>query len=509
MGTTGLDTWTGYIYKAYHQDLYWPGAYEEFNRIRRMDQEISIVRQVYDALAHQISFEWEMPDEPTPKDEEVNEFLNTLLGDVEGGQRQFISTVMSHTPFMGWIWFEAVPAVRSLDWRSPDGDDWESQYDDGRIGFRRLGFRDHGSFEQWILDEGTGRLLGMVQHDPPNDPVDLKIDRAVHLTYGDADNPEGLSPLEAIWRMEKIKYGLEVIFGIGAEHTAGYAKVTTFEELDATGKGVVRQAMRALMTAQEGNYITEIDGKFMVDIMDVPFAAAGHILEAVRYYSMSKLQIYTMAWIAMATTAGTGALAAIKDSSTMFLTVWNSMTNGFAEQTGEHLWKQAKRYNSDLFTGAAKQKLTATPIEKEIALAEIAQLLPVLQQVLDLGEEDILAIRRLLAQANIVSETLPEVEEVVEPVDGDEVDEDGLPVAQPRTSGGDEATPENLDSTQGLNGAQIRAAIEIMDSVRAGSTTVIAAIELFTALGISPDRARTLSEEAKKGQRRLRQQDEV
>ena len=412
-GTSGLDAWSGYIYEAYNADLYWPDVYTLYNRLRRSDPEITIIRHLYSAMAHDVTFEWELPEDATPADEQLNEFLNSLLNDIQGGQRRFIDAIVSYVPFMGWGWWEAVPGVRQDGWRNDD--EWESNYNDGLIGFRKLAWRDHSSFNRWIMDDATGVMSGMEQQDYPNAPVVIPLDRSIHLTFGDRDNPEGLTPLEAVWRLERIKYGLEVVQGIGYEHAAGHFKIKAFEELDASAKAIIRQAARAVLTAQEGNYFTEIDGKFEGDIMDVGFQAAPSILEAIRYYGILKLQVYNMQWVSIAATAGAGAYAAMQDSSTMMLSMWNAMMAGFAEQAGDQLWTQAKRYNPALFAGASqKHKLLATPIEKEIPLGEMAQLLPVLFQTIPLDEDDFIAIRRKLG---FLPETLPEVDEVEEPVE--------------------------------------------------------------------------------------------
>jgi hypothetical protein len=425
IGTSGLDAWSGYIYEAYNTDLYWPGVYTDFNRLRRSDPEIAIIRQLYSALADDVQFEWELPDEANAADEKLNEYLMSLVDDIMGGQRRFIGTLVNQVPFMGWGWWEVLPGLRRAGWRNTDG--WESNYDDGLVGFRKFAWRDHSSFNRWDMDDKTGKLFGMEQLDYPSPPIVIPLDKSLHITFGDADNPEGLSPLEALWRLERIKHGLELIQGIGYEHAAGHFKVKAFEELDATAKATIRQAARAILTAQEGNYFTEIEGKFEGDIMDVPFQAAPSILEAIRYYGLLKLQVYNMQWVSIAATAGGGAYSAMQDSSTMMLKTWNSMMSGFAEQTGEQLWTQAKRYNPALFAGVSKRhKMIATPIEKEILLSEMAQLLPVLFQLLPMDDEDLIAIRRKIG---FLPETLPqvdeveEVEEVAEPEEDEEMPE--------------------------------------------------------------------------------------
>ena len=444
-GTIGLDAWTGYIQEAYNAKLYWPDVYDIYNRLRRSDPEMTIIRHLYSAMAYDVSFEWELPEDATPADEQVNEYLVTLLDDIQGGQRQFIGTLVSQVPFMGWGWWEAVPGLRQSGWRNPD--EWESEHDDGLVGFRKLAWRDHSSFYRWEMPDETGQLTGMVQLDPPNETITIPLDRSIHVTFGDSDNPEGLSPLEAVWRLERIKYGLEIVQGIGYEHAAGHVKFKVFEELDAAAKATVRNAARAILTAQEGNYFTEIDGRYEGDIMDVNFSAAPAILEAIRYYGLLKLQVYNMQWVSIASTAGGGAYSAMQDSSTMMLSMWNAMMGGFAEQIGEQLWRQAKRYNPALFTGVTKRhRLLATPIEKEIPLGEMAQLLPVLFQTLPMDDDDFIAIRRKLG---FLPETLPEVEEATEPEEV-EMPEEEPEEEEPEEDEGElmaelqqEPTPEN------------------------------------------------------------------
>jgi hypothetical protein len=364
---------------------------------------------------------------------------SSLLDDIEGGQRQFIGTLVNQVPFMGWGWWEVVPGLRRSGWRNDD--DWESEHDDGLVGIRKLAWRDHSSFYGWEMDDYTGRLFGMKQLDAPNPLVTIPLDNSLHVVFGDSDNPEGLSPLEAVWRLERIKYGLEFIQGAGYEHAAGHVKFKLFEEPDATAKATIKAAARAILTAQEGNYFTEIDGKSEADIIDVNFQAAPAILEAIRYYGLLKLQVYNMQWVSIAATAGGGAYAAMQDSSTMMLSMWNSMMAGFAEQIGEQLWQQAKRYKPALFAGVTKRhRLMATPIEKEIPLSEMAQLLPVLFQTLPMDDEDFIAIRRKLG---FLPETLPEVDEATEPEEVDMPDDEPTEEQEP-----DEAPEEDAEMAE-------------------------------------------------------------
>lgn len=57
---------------------------------------------------------------------------------------------------------------------------------------------------------------------------------------------------------------------------------------------------------------------------------------------------------------------------------------------------------------------------------------------------------------------------------------------------GDGSTPVNLETTKGLNGAQITAVLQVLDNLRQGTAVALVAQELLTAVGIDPDRAKRM-----------------
>jgi hypothetical protein len=92
--------------------------------------------------------------------------------------------------------------------------------------------------------------------------------------------------------MERIKYGLEVVQGIGFEHAAGYLNVTAEKTLTDSDKANIKAAARAIMTAQEGNYAAWPQG-ITGELTDVNFQAAAALLEAIRYYGLLKCRSIT------------------------------------------------------------------------------------------------------------------------------------------------------------------------------------------------------------------------
>jgi hypothetical protein len=253
---------------------------------------------------------------------------------MEGGPDGFLSTLVAQVPFMGFGWWEEVYGLRKTGWVAPDADDgWRSQYNDGYIGLRRLAWRDHSSFYKWDIDEYTGRLRGLVQNDYPNKQITIPLSKSVHIAFGDIHNPEGLSPLEAVWRLERIKYGLEIVQGIGFEHSAGYLDVKTTVTLTDEDKAAVRKAARAITSAQEGNYAVWPSG-ITGEVKDTTFGAAASILEAIKYLGVLKLMVFNMHWAALSSVTGVGSNAAMTDSSQMFITVYNAMMDGMVCPNG-------------------------------------------------------------------------------------------------------------------------------------------------------------------------------
>lgn len=430
IGVGGLREFAGFISEAYNQELRWPSVQPLYSRMRRSDPEVSIVRNVYSSLARRVKFDWELPDDATDEEKAAAEFGASVLEDMDGGIGMFADTMLGNVPFMGWGWWEVLWGVRSPDWKPPAGDEWRSEKADGRIGIRRLAWRDSSSFWNWRFND-RGRMTDMVQQKPyGGGTIPIPLDRSLHVTFGDAHNPEGLSPLEAMWRLERIKYGLEVIQGIGFEHSAGHLSVTLGEGADVTPtiEANVRKAARAVMMAQEGNYGLWPNG-YLAAIIDSNFAAAPSLLETIKYWGVLKLTLFNMQWVALSATTGSGSYSAMSDSSSMFMITFNAMLDGFAAQMDAQIGRKLFTYND--FGKIRRPHLRARPIEKVIALSELASILGPLKATMPLGDEDFKAIR---ARTGFMPETLPDLESEApppaEPIDGEPMADEPMTEAE-------------------------------------------------------------------------------
>jgi len=407
MGTSGLKTFSGFINEAYNTVLTWPSCAPLYSRLRRSMPEIAVVRNAFTSWGRSVELEVDMPDEPSDDDKRYKDFVMEVFDDMEGGQTKFIDTLVNYVPFYGWGWWEVVAGRRDENWTPPGGDDWRSQYDDDMIGLRRLAFRSPSTFQSWEFDDRKN-LLGMVQQDYPNKRVTLPLKDSLHLTYGDPNNPEGLSPLEAVYRLERIRYGYEVVMGIGFEHSAGFVsmKKTQQGELSESDKSVAKAAAKAILTAQEGNYALSPFG-IDLTVEDIGFTAAPALLETIRHYSTLVLACFTMQWIALNTMTGTGSYAAADDSSSLGVFTFNAMLDGFAEQFDEQVGKRLYAWNKEAFPDLTKRpKIRFSHINKQVALADMSSFISQLNGIIPLGIDDYIAIRK---RSGFLPEASPEV----------------------------------------------------------------------------------------------------
>lgn len=405
-GSTGLKTMGGpfgFISEAYIQDYSWPNVSALYTRLRRSDPEMLMIGSAFSAWSRNIGLLVDLPDKATDVEKKYQDFLYQVFDDMEGGFSQLVETMARRVPFDGWFVWEAVPGLRDPKWVPPPSkdvsgvvwpDEWRSSYNDGYIGFRRLSPRDTSTFNGWIFDANK-RARAMIQQDFPNQSITLPLNRCLHMVYGDSNNPEGASPLEGIARLERLKYGYEVVMGIGSEHVAGYLNVkkTNTGSLSPEDKENVATAARNILTAQEGNYALwpyGMDG----EVKDTSFAAAAAVLETIKYYSVTKLAVYMMQFISFNIFTRTGALASATDSSQIAVLTFNSMMDGFASQLDNQLGQRLYEWNKDSFPGLERRpRLRFKHIDKEPELVQMGQFFRSMDGILQLGEDDMKAIR--------------------------------------------------------------------------------------------------------------------
>jgi len=396
LGSLGIKATSGLLSLAELPELKWPAAYKLFERIRRTDSEIGlIVRPVFSTWGRRTGIEVVLPDNPTPDDYEFQQYAETMFSEIQDGFETFIDTMVSYTPFHGWAYWNVVWGLR--DGEELDG--WSSAYSDGLPAIRKLSFRHPSTMVgwQWADNNNTSsKFMGLIQSINGQRKL-VPIEQSLHLKFGDQIVPEGLSPLEAIYRNAKMKGGLEYVFGIGADHAAGFLKIETEgRDIQPADRAKVADLAYNALAASPGNFALFPRG-MKGTLEHSSFSAASSLLEAIRYYGLLKLQAYQMQVVAMATTADTGARSALSEGGNFATAFFNSMIQGFGSQFNTQIGKKLLRHPviNQRFPNLSKNivfRFKAIP--KDIALADIVKLIPVMDKYHTLTTDDWASIRQ-------------------------------------------------------------------------------------------------------------------
>lgn len=163
--------------------------------------------------------EWRVEANPMADDDQSDavEFVRQCMNDMSHTWHDFISEVLSMLVY-GWSAFEIVYKKRSGP--QPDGSGTpSSNYNDGKIGWRKLAIRSQDTLDRWEIDEKTGALKGMFQKAPPKfAEVRIPMDKMLLFrTTTTKGNPEGRSVLRNAYRPWFFKQKIEEIEAIGIE----------------------------------------------------------------------------------------------------------------------------------------------------------------------------------------------------------------------------------------------------------------------------------------------------
>ncbi len=236
LGRSGLKHFSGNIYEEYLPELQGMKGVRIF---QEMSENGAVIRASLFAIESLLrSVDWGV--EPVSEDEadiEAAEFLESCQDDLNQTWEDFISEVLSELIY-GWSFFEIVykkrdgekePSTPPSDSVSsdpqPSSGPARSKHDDGRIGWRKFGFRAQDTLYRWEIDD-VGGINGMWQYPVPgtafstrpNDVVLMPIEKSLLFrTTSVKNSPEGRSLLRGAYRAWFLAKRLEEIEAIGME----------------------------------------------------------------------------------------------------------------------------------------------------------------------------------------------------------------------------------------------------------------------------------------------------
>mgnify|MGYP001614188758 CR=1 FL=1 len=212
-GYSGLRLTTGRVWEDFDRSLRGIQAVRMYEEMRRNDPVLGAVNNAIDLVLRGVLWNV-MPASEETASQEAADFVTSCMGDISHSWNDFVSEILTFIPF-GWAYFEVTYKERRGELGDPT-----SNYDDGKIGWRKIALRGQESLDRWEIDEHGG-IQGMWQRPDMYagtvlTSVMVPIEKALLFrTKREKNNPEGYSFYRNAVRPYTIKKGLEDIETIG------------------------------------------------------------------------------------------------------------------------------------------------------------------------------------------------------------------------------------------------------------------------------------------------------
>lgn len=217
LGVSGLSRTGGFVTDEFVKTLRGQRGMRVWREMADNDPVVGALLFAIERLILQI--DWRVDpyesDDQNDADIAVADFVESCLYDMSQSWDATISDILSMLTY-GYAYSEIVYKRRL----GPDQKDAKrrSQFNDGKIGWRKVAVRAQETTYEWVFDEDGG-IQGMWQEDPVTGKmVMIPIDRALLFrTSTVRNNPEGRSLLRNAYRPWKFKKTIEEIEAVGIE----------------------------------------------------------------------------------------------------------------------------------------------------------------------------------------------------------------------------------------------------------------------------------------------------
>lgn len=214
VGSTGLNIFGGRLQQEFLMELQGMKGYRVYEEMRKNDPVIGGLLFATEQAIRRVNWYSEGID-TTDEHKRASDFLDEARHDMSHSWNDFISEALTFLPF-GWALFETCYKERLGRFADPP-----SKYEDGKIGWRKFGYRPPDTLERWEMDEHGG-IKGMWQRDirRPMAPVFIPIEKSVLFrTKRERNNPEGISVLRTSYKPYFFKKEMEKFEAIALERT--------------------------------------------------------------------------------------------------------------------------------------------------------------------------------------------------------------------------------------------------------------------------------------------------
>lgn len=234
IGIPGLTRFGNFVLEDFLPVLRWPRAGKVYREMSYNDPVIGAILFTAEMLIRKASWRVE-PASDSKADKEAAQFLQECLDDMSVPWVDTIAEILSMLSY-GWAFHEIVYKIRGGDVRDSRR---RSQYNDNRIGWRKIAGRSQLSLYGWQFeDDGDQEATAMIQQAMSDfETRIIPFEKGLLFrTKMENNNPEGRSILRNAYRPWYFKKHIEEIEGIGIERDlAGLPVVTVPEGIDIWG----------------------------------------------------------------------------------------------------------------------------------------------------------------------------------------------------------------------------------------------------------------------------------
>lgn len=213
LGDTGTRRYSGYSLEEFIPELQSKNGAEIYDEMRKNDSTINGILTIMNQLFYNVR--WEFVTKGTDNDSEKKKrIIETIFSDMEKPFSQVLSDVLTFLPF-GYSLLEIV-------WKKRNGKNkdsrFNSKFNDGIWGIRKLPLRSQKTIYKWDFDE-SGTPIAAVQQIPlSGKTVRIPMDKLLHFrTTTEADLPDGVSILRGSYECYQFQKKIKRIEAVSIE----------------------------------------------------------------------------------------------------------------------------------------------------------------------------------------------------------------------------------------------------------------------------------------------------
>lgn len=218
IGATGLRQYSGYLYEEWHPDLRGKLADKMYREMEDNNPTVGAALWLIETLVRQVEWRVETWHTESSAARELRDWFDgAFFEDLATPFDETIAELIGSLPTFGWALLEELYRIR----RPLDGEPFASRFDDGMWGWRDFAIRSQDSREKWIFDEHYNATHLVQRIETEGRTRVLPMDKCLLFRIRHRKNsPEGRSILRAAYRPYYMLSRLEEVEAIGHERNA-------------------------------------------------------------------------------------------------------------------------------------------------------------------------------------------------------------------------------------------------------------------------------------------------